>query len=207
VKFMTGNAQIQHRILAVLASLADRCLLIDDLLAQTGLTRRQLSDGAAGLIARGYAVRRERGCFQVTAEGAVAHADGVALTSGPNGPMERKRSNNSALRTRLWRAMRMKRKFTLAELLVLAESGTEKAAHSNAARYVRGLVAAGYLAELRRAKGDCPGSNGWKRYSLLRDSGPLMPMLRAGGASVYDPNTGTVYPCAPSPDVVAGGGS
>lgn len=191
-----GNASVQHAVLAALSA-SRRCLTIEEMVAAAGISRRQVSNGAVGLIARDYAVRRERGCYEVTEEGLEAHAAGTPLTGGPTGPMERKKPVANALRARLWRAMRMKGKFSLGDLLNLAANGDERDAVNNAGRYIRALVAAGYLTELRRAKPDRPGSNGTKRYALLRNSGPLTPMLRRGG-DIYDPNTGKVHSCASS---------
>lgn len=191
----TGNATVQHGVLAALTA-AERCVPIEDLAAAAGLSRRQTANGAAALIARGYVVRRERGCYEVTAAGAAAHAAGTPLTSGPTGPMERKQPVANALRSRLWKAMRMRSKFALADLLVLAATGDERDPSANAGRYLRALVASGYLSELRRTKGGRQGSNGAKRYVLLRDSGPKPPIVRRGGVEVYDPNTGVVHPCA-----------
>lgn len=191
----SGNATVQHAVLAALSA-AGRCVPIDELSVAARLEHRQVSNGVAGLIARGYAVRRERGCYEATEEGVAVHAAGTPLTSGPAGPMERRQPVANALRTRLWRAMRMKGKFVLGDLLNLAAAGDEADAPGNARHYIRALVAAGYLTELRRSKGERRGSNGVRRYALLRDSGPRPPIARRGQTEVYDPNTGTVHPCA-----------
>ncbi|MFL7904713.1 hypothetical protein ACJ41P_26535 [Azospirillum argentinense] len=192
-----GNAPVQHAVLAVLSA-SRRCLTIEELADTAGISRRQAWNGTVGLIARDYVVRRERGCYEVTEEGLVAHTAGTPLKSGPAGPLERcRKPQANTLNGRLWRAMRMKGKFSLGDLLNLAAHGDEGNAEHNAGRYVRALVAAGYLTELRRAKPDRPGSNGVKRYALLRNSGPLTPMLRRGG-DIYDPNTGELHSCASS---------
>lgn len=187
-----GNATVQNAVLAVLAD-AGRCLVLDELAAALGLTKNNITIGARALIERGYAVRRERGCFEITPEGVALRVSGMELSSGPRGPVKRTRGVKKSLRRCLWRAIRIKQKFTVCDLLVLSTNGDEKSARNNAQGYVRALAAAGYLAELRSLT-----PNGPKRYALVRDTGPEMPLLRHELGIIYDPNTKAVYPCAPS---------
>lgn len=173
----------------------DACLTMDELERVTGLTRRQISNGAARLVQRRYIERVERGCFQLTETGLVARQNGVVLTSGPNGPLMRPRVNKqNTFRARCWRAMRLRGKFTLSDLVALA-SQDEGGARTNATRYVRLLTQAGYLRELRREKGDALTSNGFKRWSLIRNTGPAAPVPKTDGSEVWDPNTEQVYAC------------
>lgn len=188
----TGNATVQQAVLAALSD-AGRCISFDELTERTGLARHQVSHGAGGLIERGFVVRRERGCYEVTQTGADFRATGAPLSGGPTGPLPRMRATPKALPTRLWRAIRMRRKFTIGDLLDLA-AGEEATPRSMAHRYVRALQQAGYLAELRPTKGEGPGRPPAKRYALIRDSGPLTPIARARAPEVYDPNTGTTHP-------------
>lgn len=185
---MAGTATIQT---AVLASLPPGdCLTVEALAASSGLTRRQVVFGAAGLIGRGYAERAEIGCFRLTEAGADARTNGVRLTSGPLGPLSQalRRQKRTTLRDRLWRALRIKGKATVGELLEAA-GGDTNGAVNNAQHYCRALRRAGYLRRMRRRiPGTSPTSNGFIRYQLVRDSGSQAPVVRADG-TVFDLNT------------------
>ena len=167
------------------------CLTMDRLVEASGRNRRQVSNAAAKLVERGLIERIDRGCFRLTVDGEKAQAEGLEIKSGPRGPMVRKRPVRDSLRTRLWRAMRLERKFTLAALLVHAVRD-EKSPASAAGHYLRALERAGYLMRLpRREPGTSVTSNGFLRWSLVNDTGPLPPLPRGNG-TVYDPNTGEV---------------
>lgn len=189
---MPGDATCQ---MAVLNALADgECLTIDALADRAGLTRRQVSNAAARLIGRALVVRVETGCFRATGDGLVALAKGVEIKCGSKGPERRDQPRRNTLNTRLWRAMRVMGKFTIPGLLELA-ARDEKHAEGMAGRYLRSLERAGYVLRLsRRTPGTSPTSNGYVRWSLIKDTGVLPPMVRQDG-SVQDPNTGEVVPC------------
>jgi len=173
----------------------DACLTMDELEAATGLSRKQVSQGAARLVQRRYIERVERGCFQLTEPGRVARQNGVELSCGPNAPLTgHRRNRQNTFRARLWRAMRLKVKFGLSDIIALA-SREERGPRTNATRYVRQLARAGYLLELPRQKGSAPTSNGFKRWALVRNTGELAPMPTADGVEVWDPNTQEVFPC------------
>ncbi len=191
---MAGNATAQNAVLAALAE-AGRCTSLEDIAATTGLLRRHLSGTAKLLIDRGLIVRRERGCYEITPEGVALRDSGVELASGPKGPFAQPRGVRNCLRARLWRAIRIKQKFTLDDLLLLATTGDEQNARGNAQVYLRMLAQAGYLTELRRAHANCP-----KRYSVVRDTGPLMPLYRRGSRVIYDQNTKVEYACGSGGD-------
>ncbi len=170
------------------------CLTIDVLAERTGLTRRQVSGSCARLIVRALVVRIELGCFRATGDGLVAAATGVPIKPGPRGPMARRRPVRKSLAARLWRAMRLKGKFTIPSLLELAVRD-EKQPRSLAERYLRALERAGYVHRLpTREPGTSPTSNGFVRWSLIRDTGDLAPIARGDG-TMFDPNTGETVPC------------
>lgn len=182
-----------NTLLAALRS--DACLTVDELAAATGLENRAVVKAAAALIGRGYADRAEVGCFTLTAQGQTFRETGGAVTCGPAGPLTQayRRPRRQVLRDRLWAALRIKGKASLPELLEVAGNGERDAANS-AQRYTAALARAGYLRELRREPGSAPTSNGFKRYALIRDTGPAAPQLRVRTHELFDPNTGEIVP-------------
>lgn len=192
------SAPHQQAVLAVLGDGA--CRRLDDIVALTAdqdLPRKQVCAAACRLIDRGYLERREIGCYQLTDAGRAALVAGEVLTSGPRGPIPRTAPVAGSLRAKLWRAIRLRRKATLGELVRLASTGEEVNAKLNASRYLRVLARAGYLEPLARASDGKPTSNGLIRYALIRDTGLSAPIIRQRGGAweVYDPNTQEVFAC------------
>lgn len=181
------------------------CLTMDRLAEQLPLSRGQISKGAATLVKRGWVERIEAGCFRLSAEGRTAYADGAVITSHSHlhGPKKCRRPSRNSLNTRLWRAMRLVRKFTLNDLLELAVQG-ERNPIRNARHFVAALERARYVMRLpRRVPGTSPSSNGFLRWTLVLDTGELPPMVRRGGTVLYDPNTRKEVPCARPTKVAA----
>jgi len=89
--------------------------------------------------------------------------------------------------------MRMSGKFTVPEILRLAaQPGVRGGSADNLHRYLRALEAAGYVRRLPvREPGTAPGSNGYVRWLLVRDSGPVAPTIRRDG-TVLDRNSGEI---------------
>lgn len=195
---MCGEATHQ---MAVRAALAERgCLRTEALAEAAGLTHRQVVSATGKLIVRGLVERVEVGCYRLTAEGEASHAAGEVLTSGPTGPHAAPRPPaRRSLRARLWRAARLRRKFTIGELVRLAARDGERDPRGNATRYLALLCRAGYLRRLpgRQADGK-PNSSGLIRYALVRDTGPEPPVVVVDDAcrptAMRDPNTGEVHP-------------
>jgi len=96
-------------------------------------------------------------------------------------------------RTKSWQSMRILREFSLADLQVTAE-----VTYDSAKKYVRLLERAGYLLRVVRHSGQ-PGS--YARWRLVRDSGPVAPILRGGlrPDRVYDPNLQEVFGAGATP--------
>lgn len=175
------------------------CLTIDTLETSLGLTRRQISDGAAKLVLRGLLERIEAGCYRLTAAGRDAAASGLVITSGPRRPHTAKvpKPARNTFRQRVWTALRMSGAVTVGDLVMAAAGSDDLDAESNAAWYLCRLRTAGYIAELPvRQKGTRPTSNGFKRYRLILDTGPQAPVYRPKTRSVHDYNTGKDMPCA-----------
>jgi len=110
---------------------------------------------------------------------------------GPKGPHGKPHVARGTLREKAWRAMQIKGKFTLSDLIRIAvgETDAAKDPRNNIGRYVKALTVAGVLIEMqRRAVPTSLTSNGEKRWMLVRDLGRLAPVARTGGG-IYDPNS------------------
>ncbi len=99
------------------------------------------------------------------------------------GSVKTKREKLPDARTKIWSAIRMLKKFDFDDL----ERVTEQS-YPHVRRYVRRLLAAGYLR--LTAKVNQAGHN---EYRLVRDTGPLPPMPRRNTAQVFDANNGQTY--------------
>ncbi len=113
---------------------------------------------------------------------------------GPKGPHGKPRVVRGTLRQKAWRAMQIKGKFTLSDLVrtVVAVDSPAKDPRNNLGRYVKALCTAGILVEMKRRTAPAsPTSNGEKRWMLVRDLGRDAPVMREQGG-VYDPNSGQI---------------
>lgn len=121
------------------------------------------------------------GLYELTDAGRSALSQGQEFASGPvRGSVRRPNS----LRTRAWRAMRIKRKFSVPELCGMLCDGTSADPEGNLEQYVLPLARAGYLADLPRMMDGTP------RYLLVKDTGPLAPAWNKQRRCLTDPNTG-----------------
>lgn len=196
-----GNAFRQHAVLAAIEGTA--CVPLDELVAVTTLTHRQVSAAVCGLITRGYVSRIEAGCYLLTEEGAAAKAAGVPLSSGRRSKLTQakpRQPRRRTLRQRVWKAIRFAHqsgdKFTIPDLVAAAATGAEKDAKTNVMRYVRTLEQAGIVARLRqRIKGTALTSPGHVRYFLVRDLGPEAPVYRPARGELFDQNSGEAIQC------------
>ncbi|MGO1072592.1 hypothetical protein [Lysobacter sp. CA199] len=95
---------------------------------------------------------------------------------------------------KIWRAMRMLRRFTVDELVAVVETSTFRTVGS----YASVLARTGFL---RVWKGPSTGRRGQppKHYQMVRDSGPIAPSFVKYGTTLYDHNTDTEYPIDASP--------
>lgn len=174
------------------------CLTVSEVEARVDLTRRQISDAAACLHRREYMLWLGPGLYQLNDAGLAAAAAGEVIRSGPRGERKQARVVRGTLRERAWRAMRVRRRFTVSDLIADAIMPGDKAPEDNIGRYIRRLAAAGYVAPLpTRAKGAALTSNGYKVWVLLKDSGPLAPIALSKVAAVHDRNTGEDVSCSP----------
>jgi hypothetical protein len=95
-------------------------------------------------------------------------------------------------RQKFWSALRIYKKATLADLAE-TKGGDQAKAVQNARKYLKGLARAGIVVRLQvRAQGFAPTSNGFHRYAIARDLGPLAPVVALKG--VFDPNSKETIP-------------
>lgn len=95
------------------------------------------------------------------------------------------------LRQMAWRAMQVKQKFTLTDLVrhAVPEGSDARDPRNNIGRYVKVLTNVGVLIEMKqRAAPTKPKSEGQKRWMLVRDLGREAPVIRSA-RQVYDPNS------------------
>ena len=84
-------------------------------------------------------------------------------------------------RFRIWRSMRISKRFTLAELAASAD-----ASYANVLQFIRALRKAGYVKLVRKAI-PAHRTEGRAVFLLADDSGPIPPRFRRDG-SVFDAN-------------------
>lgn len=171
----------------------NECITDARLAELTGLEDRQIENSTLRLRRHGLIKVVEPGCYRITSEGIAAIESAMSLRSGPKNPLRITRIVRNTVRERVWRAMQIRKSFTLPELIGLAATGDEKDIESNIGKYVRALEQAGYLIRLqKRMRGSAITSNGFIRWrlDLERDTGPLAPIYRMGKQTVYDPNNG-----------------
>lgn len=105
------------------------------------------------------------------------------------------RINNGTLRQKAWRAMQIKHKFTLADLVrnTVPSESSYKDPRNNIWRYVRALTQVGILVEMKRRMPPASGIGiREKRWMLVRDLGRKAPVVRDKGC-VFDPNSGAIF--------------
>ncbi len=174
------------------------CLTIDQLVGELDLTRRQVSNSASILLRRGYLERMAIGCYQLTPAGVAAAVAGEVITAQKKGASRAVRRPKNSVRERAWRAMRVRRRFTVPDLVADAVIEGESDPTKNIWAYLRHLQKVGYVAELpSRAKGTALTSNGFKRWMIVRDTGPYAPVVLSKADGVHDFNTGEDVLCTP----------
>lgn len=176
------------------------CFTREDVERITDMTAKQVEHACLKLRKHGLIEQTEPGCLRLTAAGRAAAEEGKKLRSGPKGMETGVRRRKESLRDRAWRAMRLRRKFGVADLVMLTAQGGERDPESNMLKYISGLTRAGILVELPRREAPLNlTSNGCKRWWLRdeNDTGPLAPIIRTGRRNeVYDPNTETAHAMA-----------
>lgn len=192
---MVDTRQIGGAPTALLRALAGGPLTRAEVKERLGFDWRQTTNSARALMRRGYLTVLEGGSYQLSDAGREAAGRGEAVSGGRHVAVK---SVRDTFRERAWRAMRVRKVFTIGEVVADAVSEAEGQPRDNAARYINRLKQAGYIKEApRRVPGTAIGSNGFKRFVLVRNTGPRAPVYREALASIHDPNTGEDVPCVP----------
>lgn len=177
----------------------DECITFDQLIWLSRLKPKQVENATYKLRKHGLITLTEPGCYRITSEGRQALADeDTNLRSGPHGSSQKERIHKKSLRTRIWRAIRIRKKFSLPELEPLVCTGHERDMRNNAGKYLKALESAGYLIKMKKVEaGTAPTSNGFARWWLPDDknTGPIAPIWRPGKGVIFDPNIGEEVLC------------
>ena len=98
---------------------------------------------------------------------------------------QRRRVVKAPAKERAWQSMRILRSFDITQIIATAEVSED-----NARRFILALVRTGYL---RVARPHVSGRTGSRIvYRLVRDTGPLPPILWTDGR-VFDPNRNEIF--------------
>lgn len=188
-----SNAQ---NINAIFSILDDAPITLDELENANICSRHQVIQIMSNIVSRGFAERLENGVYRLSIEGKSLKASGKhpVFHSGAFKTYNRNKIVKDCLRNRVWKLIRLQKKFTIDEILAIAKNGDEKDPRNNIQKYLRALKAAGYILETpKRLKGESNTSNGFKQYVLVRDTGNKTPILRPRTNKIYDPNTSETY--------------
>lgn len=145
----------------------------------------------AVLHRRGLVERVETGKYKLTKLGEETRAEGKELKSGPRKPHGFPSRKPAPFREALWKALRIcDEAMTIGEALTLipTEIHGSNPTH-NAHQYLRRLVAAGYVKAMNwREPGTAVTSNGYKRYRLINNTGPVAPFWSPKDKKLVDLN-------------------
>lgn len=192
---MVETGKIGAAPTALLRVLAGGPLSPEVVMENLSLNRRQFNDALRRLQIRGYAIVTDGG-ISLAEAGRLANERGEVISGGAHRQVKRARNT---FRQRAWAAMRIRGTFTIGEIVSDATVESDIQARDNAARYLCRLGQAGYVRELRRrVPGTVAGSNGFKRYQLVENTGPLAPVFREYLCAIHDPNLGKDVKCVRS---------
>jgi hypothetical protein len=180
----------QHLLNAVAQAASDDCITETRMAELTGMKPIQVERSAFKLRQHGFMTRVGQGCHQLTPAGRAAYEAGIKLTSGPTGPQASgQRKRHPGLRQRVWNVLRLGRKVSVEDILLLVVQGGEKDPTSNVGKYLRALARAGYVRRMPiRETPSNLTSNGAIRWWLISDTGALAPVWRTSRDVIHDPN-------------------
>ncbi len=171
--------EIQEACLPLVNFTTVRNLL--DQFAQAGALAKQ-----AGEIMPGKGNRRTTPTYQLAQD---------ALEPPASGRGNKAAHAKGVGRLAMWRAMKVLKTFSAAELAQAASAGTVRVAESSAAAYVNALVTAGLVCSI------APVGATRKRYRLVSWTGARAPLFTAAKC-VVDRNTGAVTLLATAQEMV-----
>lgn len=180
------------RGLEVLGQLAGGPKLTRELVDALGISPHAVRDVCKRLAARGL-VSPGDGVYGITEAGREALAGGEQVLTGPRKGSCAERYKNS-MRAKAWRALRIRRKASVEDLLPLllpsdADKPGEKRARNDLTNYLAALTASGHLVQL-------PKRGAAARWLLAKDTGPCAPAWHKAQRTVTDTNTGEVHQLA-----------
>jgi len=179
----------QALLTAIATASPKECITEARMAEITGHDATSIENSCLKLRQHGFVLKTGPGCHKLTPAGFAAYQQGGALRSGPKGKCIGARVKRGTLRERAWTGMRVKLKFSIDDLVMLCAEGGERDIGSNLRKYLKALERAGFVRQLpRREPGYDKCSNGFVRYLLVVNNGPLAPVWRSSHAKVYDPN-------------------
>ncbi len=166
---------------------------IFELVERIGAENRRVVQAIDVLRRRGFVKRVHRGRYILTPAGrAFQKSDDHQITSGPNGPHTGPwRRGGGKFKAAFWAALRMSDSaVTIDDVLALIpETLHGRNPTDNAYQFLSRLQTAGYVAELaRREAGTALTSNGFKRWRLIKNTGPKTPYWSLKYGRLIDPN-------------------
>jgi len=200
----------QTKLLGVLAEVPGKSLSLDAIcqafapgkdFAPKSPLRKQIIKAVGKLIKSGLAERSKYARpdfggdkieveYRATAEGIKHHLSGKMVGTVFSGSRKNLPKPKADVRQRLWDALRIKKKATVWELVELIHRQGDAdpvKVTKNGLTYFNLLSRAGVVVRMQaRARGYSPTSNGFLRFALVNDLGPIAPS--AGARFVTDHN-------------------
>lgn len=191
---MTDKRPIKDLVLGLLEP--GTCLTVVEIAAALDVTTHDVSSATVQLVSRGLVDRKAVGCFALTEDGDAWRASGRSLSASAPRPtaLPTCKRPGLTLGDRAWAALRIRQKATIGDLVELARR-SETTAEKRIGAYVVALERAGYV---RRMAKLAPTHSGGRavRWLLVRDTGPLAPVVRVKRRDVWDRNTEQAFPQA-----------
>ncbi|MCW9036239.1 MAG: hypothetical protein OQJ97_18635 [Rhodospirillales bacterium] len=153
------------------------------------MTKRRVVKFLAALVNREMVDKPETNQFILNKSGLEFREAGRKITSGPTKPHSGPRKHIAGtVRGAVWKVLREGNKTTIPEIESLIDDESRSHA-SNIGKYLNILKKAGYVKVMpKREQGFALTSNGFNRYLLIKNTGPLNPIWSAKLGGVYDRN-------------------
>jgi hypothetical protein len=165
---------IRDRIIRVLNShQTARCpFAILDIAAASGASRNHIQKFVGELIEKGFVRQTGEHVAQRGHLGAASYEVIMPIPAIKHLPIAR---------VKIWRSMRVMRRFTVSDLCATAE-----ASNVNVRKYLGALVHGSYVRCIKKAE-SARSLEGHAIFALIKDTGPLAPK-RASDGSIFDRN-------------------